>query len=999
MQNPAKGPRVALSGLLLTITIAVIALAGPRIATAQSVSGNVYGIVVDEQGKPLPGVAVTLTGVGAPLAATTTAGGEFRFLNLSLGEYKVTAVLTGYSTAERADVIVASRQNAEIRLTMKIAAQSESVVVTGAPLLDTRKANVGVNVTQRELEAIPTARDPWVIARSVPGVQSDRVNVGGSESGQQSYLTSKGAPPAQAEWIMEGIVFQSMSSAAAVGTSPLYYDFDALQEIHVSTGGTDPSTQTPGVQVNLVTKRGTNVVHGSARYFTAQDSWEATNTPEELRLQLAASGAGSSVVGNSINNTEDYGGELGGALLADHLWLWGAYGRNQIDLFTTGGLTDNTTLQTYNAKLNAQLLQSNSANFYFYRGDKVKLGRDAGTTRPQETSFDQSGPANVFKIEDSHVFDGNLFATVMGSHKNFSWRLVPEGSGQMRQDSTQVFHNTYYTALYDWPDSQVDANVSYFIRTGQLSHELKLGGLYRFIKTQSRQLFEGNVVACNTNANWCGNQTVPAAVLNRDFAVNTNEYQYSGFVSDTITLPRLTVNIGLRYDYQSGVNNQLVVDGSRATDLVPPGTVLPPSLNAPPEDPGFRWKNWQPRIGATYAAGKDQKTLIRASYASYANQLYSGLIAPYSVAPPTALAGGAGVVYPWNDLNNNNHVDPGELDTSRILRYYGFDPADPTSTASINGVDPSYGSVKTNEIAVGVERELLPTLAVALGGTYRKMTNFDLSTGFGLTQADYILSTTNYRENGRSANPLCPDVGYACGALPDGTHYNVPVYRVAPGVPLSPGQYTTNNPGYDQTYYGVDFQATKAYANNWMARLTAAYGDWRQHYSSDGFVDPTNVAVLNGGLVVAQSLGSGDKTRVYVNGTWQVDVSAMYNLPLGFSVAGNFYARQGYPLAYFQNVIANPDTAVSYDRSKVIIVAPYENYRLGTVSNLDLGLAYSLTLSGVEIQLLADVFNVMNANTVLQRQSQLGLSGPNGTNSIREIQSPRILRLGTRVSF
>ena len=814
------------------------------------------------------------------------------------------------------------------------------------------------------------------------------MNVAGSESGQQSYLTGKGSPPIQNEWIMEGIVFQAMSGASATGTSPLYYDFDALQEVHVSTGGTDPSTQTPGVHVNLVMKRGTNILHGSARIFIADERWEATNTPEELRLQLAA--GGSNAFGNSINNTQDYGAEVGGALLADRLWLWGAYGHNQIDLFTTGGLTDDTTLDIFNAKLNAQVLKNNSATLFYYRGDKVKLGRDAGVTRPQETSFDQSGPANVFKIDDSHVFNGNLFATVIGSHKDFSWRLVPEGSGQMRQDSSQVFHNTYYTALYDWPDSQVGANVSYFLRTGQLGHELKLGGLYRVTPVKSRQLFEGNVVACNTGANWCGSQTVPAAVLNRDLVVNTNLDQYSGYLSDTITLPHLTMNVGIRYDYQHGVNNALLVEGSRAASLVPPGTLLPPALNAPAKDPGFDWSNWQPRIGATYAPGNDQKTLVRASYASYANQLYSLLISPYSVAPPTVLAAGAGVVYPWNDLDGNNHVDAGELDTSRMLRYYGFDPADPTNvTTSINGVDPNYGSGKTSEVAVAFEREVLPTLAVALGGTYRKMTSFDLSTGFGLTQDDYILSTTNYRENGLSANPLCPQVGYACGTLPGGARYDVPVYRVKPDVPLSPGQFTLNNPGYNQTYYGAELQVTKAYGNNWMARLTAAYGDWRQHYENNGFVDPTNVDVLNGGLVVVQSLGSGDKTRVYVNGTWQVDVSAMYNLPLGFSVAGNFYARQGYPLAYFQSVIANPSTQVSYDRTKIVVVAPYENYRLGTVSELDLGVAYNLKVSAVEIQLLADVFNVMNENTVLQRQSQIGVTGPNGTNSIREIQSPR----------
>ena len=279
------------------------------------------------------------------------------------------------------------------------------------------------------------------------------------------------------------------------------------------------------------------------------------------------------------------------------------------------------------------------------------------------------------------------------------------------------------------------------------------------------------------------------------------------------------------------------------------------------------------------------------------------------------------------------------------------------------------------------------------------MTNFEISTGDELTQADYILSTINYRENGLSLSPPCPQIGYACGFLPDGARYDVPVYRVKDGVPLSPGQFTSNNPGYDQTYYGVELQATKPYSNNWMARLTAAYGDWRQHYGADGFVDPTNVATLNGGLVVVPSLGSGNKSRVYLNGTWQVDLSAMYALPFGFSVAGNFFARQGYPLAYFQIVTANREVEVAYEKTKNIIVAPYEKYRLGTVSELDLGLAYGFQVSAIEIQLLADVFNVMNENTVLQRQSQIGVPPPNGTNSIREIQSPRILRLGLRLSL
>lgn len=966
--------------------------AGGRHAAAQGASGNVYGIVVDEQGGPVPGSLVTLTGVGAELRAATSARGEFHFLNLHPGEYKVKASLAGFATTERPGVIVNARQNAEVRLTMKVAAQAESLVVTAeAPLLDSRKSNVGVNVARLELESIPTARDPWVIVQSVPGVQTDRVNVGGSESGQQSYYAGKGSANGQNVWSLDGVLLTSLASSSSIGSSAIYFDFDSLEEIHTSTGGTDPSSQTPGVQVNLVTKRGTNDLHGSARILVVDQRWVGSNISDELQQQLAAGGKSAS--GNSVTGMQDYGAEGGGPLVSDRLWLWGAYGRNQIDLVTAGGLTDKTTLETLSFKVNAQPAERNSAVLFFNRQDKIKLGRDAGLTRPQETSYDQTGPNSTFKVEDSHVFSGSFFTTVAAAYGDFGFGLVPEGSGQMRQDSAQVYHNTYDTRSYYRPTTQVGASASWFGSTGAAGHEIKLGGLYDFNKVEDTVRWEGNVVACNAGANFCGSQAVPSAALNRDFPARFYVYNYSAYLSDTITLPNLTVTAGLRFDYQYGENAALTVPGSAGASLVPPGTLVPPAVSTPAVDPGYRWEDWQPRLGAAWSFGQG-RTLLRASYARYANQLGGPGITPYSLIP-----GSAGVVYPWSDANGNNHVDEGELDTSRLLRSYGFDPANPSGVSSINGVDPAFGSVRTSEGTLGLERELAPKLAVSVVGTWRKMTNFEMSTGFGLTQADYILSTTTYRENGLPTSPLCSQAGYACGVLPDGTRYNAPVYRVKPGVAISPGQYTRNNPDYSESYLGLEIQATKRYSDRWMARLSFSYNDWRQSWGANGYADPTNIAMYDGGLAVVQSLGSGDKSKVYMNARWQLNLSAMWSLPLGFSLSGNFFAREGYPLAYFQNVTANPGTTVSYDRNKTILVAPYEAYRLGTVSNLDLGLAKVLAIGPLELKLMAEVFNVLNRNTALQRQNQIGVTGPNGTNAILEIQSPRLARFGVRMSF
>ena len=80
---------------------------------------------------------------------------------------------------------------------------------------------------QTELAQIPTARDPWVILGTVPGVQLDRVNVGGSESGQQSTYVAKGADSSQNMWNLDGVTITDMGAS---GSSPNYYDFDSFEE-------------------------------------------------------------------------------------------------------------------------------------------------------------------------------------------------------------------------------------------------------------------------------------------------------------------------------------------------------------------------------------------------------------------------------------------------------------------------------------------------------------------------------------------------------------------------------------------------------------------------------------------------------------------------------------------------------------------------------------------------------------------------------------------------
>src|SRR3989441_3674885 len=188
--------------LLVTLALAVLCATG---AYAQFQTGNIYGKVQAKDGSVLPGVTVTLTGVGAPQTTVTDAVGNFRYLSLSPGTYSLRAELSGYGSATRSGISVRVAQNADVTMTLNPSV-SESITVTAeAPLLDVRKAGTGVNVTRVELEKVPQSRDPWTVLESSPGVQVDRVNVGGSQSGQQSVYIGKGTTSDQNTWNVDGV--------------------------------------------------------------------------------------------------------------------------------------------------------------------------------------------------------------------------------------------------------------------------------------------------------------------------------------------------------------------------------------------------------------------------------------------------------------------------------------------------------------------------------------------------------------------------------------------------------------------------------------------------------------------------------------------------------------------------------------------------------------------------------------------------------------------------
>ena len=979
--------------LRLTAIVGICLLAVAGLAFGQAKSGNIYGRVVAEDGSALPGVTVTLTGGGAPQVFVSDSRGDFRFLNLApSSNYNLKFELDNFSTVERKDVEVNTGQNTDIRVAMKLAQVEASVTVSGeAPLLDTRKVGTGATITREEMDAIPSARDPWVVVQTVPGVQVDRVNTGGNQSGQQSLFIAKGSQISQGSWNLDGV---NVSDLGSGNSSPTYWDFDSFQEIQAVTGGNDPSVSAMGVTLNMVTKRGTNDLHGSARVFVTSEKFQADpDLTAEMERQQAASGGVAAFTGNRIQAIQDYGAEVGGPIIRDRAWLWGAYARNQIDWITATGLSDKTTLEDINGKLNLQVLDSNALTAYFLRGDKIKFGREASTQRPQPTSRDQNGPSSLYKIEDSHVFSSNLFATLQYSYFDEAFQLVAQGGSvpQAFRGSDDVWQRSFASAYFRRPQHQLLGSTSLFFNTGTLGHELKLGASYRKGSVGSETIWPGGGVI-GFAAGATGGCNVACAALTRQSNAKVALEQIGIYLSDVMKMDRLTVSLGRPLRLPGGTRAREHGSGERALPRHPSGG-----------DGAGRGRRHHVRehLAPTRTHVRDRQEPLHPC----TRELRAVREQPLGVSGQPALRD-PGRRLPLLRLEGRQQRPDRRSQRGRTFPLRSSPPSTSTRRARPTRCRPTRWTTtsrrrRPTKFVVGLDHELMPNFAVGVAYTYRKYDNFyfwtryNSSTGQALFPEDYV-----FHHN-------------VTGTLPDGTAFTAPGLQHECPRPVPPGRFFLNRPDYTQTFNGVELTLTKRLSNGWMARASGAWNDSRQQVGSRGCFDPTNVLYNHGedsvnGMceddgIVAPNAGGGSGAfgNVNLNSRWQFNVNGMYQLPLGFGVAANYFIREGYPIGWYV-IDTSPSVANGGDGiQRRINVTPVEDHRYNSVDQLDLRIDKTLNItSSVSMVLSADLFNALNDNTVLQRNSRIGLPSPStGTNTVFEIQSPRVFRFGAKLSF
>ena len=650
--------------------------------------------------------------------------------------------------------------------------------------------------------------------RSIPGVTVDRVNVAGSESGQQSQFVAKGSDPKDSVWSIDGVVITDM---AAIGSSPDYFTFDSFEEINFSTAGSGVQVATGGLGINLAAKRGTNDFHGNFNGFFTHDDLQWSNIPDELVGDARLLG------NDKADHTQqifDWSGDLGGPILKDRLWFYGSYGENDIRVKRLNQSSDKTRLTTYTAKLNWQATPNDMVSLFWFQGGKEKIGRTGGAgglAHLDGTLWDQGkawpgNPHGLTKLEWSRTFGPTFFLNVKGSLYNTGFSLAPQGG---LEDDRWIIDNvqaegrgTAYGQFFERPQKTATADASYFASGLGGSHEIRFGGGFRRVGSTTTRTNPGLKLNGRYNA------TSTRVRVWRDASTESEADYWSGYLSDTFTKDRFTVNAGPRFDHQASIKKPSQIAGNPLGNGLLPDVDFAGDTEAP-----VVWTTVSPRLGLTLALDESRKTVARVSGAIYRGQM------PNTEAGWNNPLGNAYVEYDWSDANGDDTVQPGEIDYSRLRGFLGIDPGDPDALESSYTFDPDYHANKDYEVVAGLDRELAPNLAASVAYTFRKSTDLtatQLLWGYywypwaGVTRADYAPGEA-FCASGYCTTPL----------VLDDAVFDRPE--------VTTGAVLTNRNDYSRTYHGLELSLVKRLSNQWMGRVAFSLNDWREHLGPQSY--------------------------------------------------------------------------------------------------------------------------------------------------------------------
>jgi hypothetical protein len=989
---------------LIPALFVLLSVLVPRAAHAQA-TGSIVVKAIDQQGAVIPGATVSITSpvLPAPLTGVTDTLGVYRFPSLTVGVYAVRVSLQGFKTTVREGLQVIQGQTVSVDAELTVGGMSEETTVKGEPpVVDTKSANVKVNIDKGLLENTPGGKDIWSILQSkAPGIVFDAPDVGGNQAGLQRAFTSRGTPNAQNTQMLNGV---NVNDPSAQGFSMNYYDPSSFENIQVSSGAQDISVGTAGVFINMVTKSGTNKFSGQG-LFTCQGNCKLPKSTQSNNVDDALLKAGFRSDSNAVDYIRNTNVQLGGPIVKNKLFFFGSFNYQPTHVNVPGfpavsplrpytlssapgtDIQDTPDNTAGTGKFNYQMNDRNRFEGFVERQKYDKPNRQASASNTPDSDNKELDYGNTFQGGWNLLVTNRLFADTKISYNNIHFPLFQKTNLQSILDSASGirYRNAATDQRFYRQRLQMSSNWSYYVPEmlgGR--HELKGGVDFGHTPAATDNLRVDDV---NLAYNGTTNKVTTVQLFNSPTHTVATNNSLAFYAQDSYSWNRLTLVGGLRWERIEGF---LPEQTSPASRYFPEGLVfnavsiggvtqsytVKKSFAAVHNNP--LWKNAAPRFMATYDLKGDGKTVLKSSWGLYLDQINTG-------TPPNP-NGNINQIYNWNDINGDYIFQPGTL-TWDGGKYVGGELGTLTTTNIPNpaAFDTTLKRPKRYEFTLGIDREVMPTVLASATYIWRKEKDPQTNVDQNFDQWDSLYTKTTLTDPGRDG---------VAGTSDDAP---ITVYNQNTTGTVNVSK-TVNDDRLAQRYNGIELTLNRRLQNKWGVLAGYTYSHTKADFNS--LANP-NAAFVNG-----EGESGGRRHNFKLAGS--------YELPFQILLGVNYTLQSGAPITRTWTIQACSTTILTNCLRQGVTVnaEPRGKAELDKLSLLDARVGRYFKIGTNRIDVGIDVYNLANANTTYTVRTGTGLTSVRqaglATNPINVIPTflsptavlgPRILRFNVTYSF
>ena len=963
------------------LLVMICCLSAAPFVFAQSGSGTLSGRVTDATGANLPGVSLTATNEATGFSRTvvTEGDGTYRFASLPPGSYSVVADLSGFGTLTTRKVEINVATDRTLNVTLKPATVQEQITVTAeAPLVAT-SPSVGTVVSQQELQNLPlNGRQFANLGTLAPGT-SLSVNTDPTKPGQLT-IALNGGSGRNVNFLIDG----GDNTDDTIGGALQNFNIEAVQEFKIQTMQYKAEYgRSSGGVLSVVTKTGTNQFQGSAYEFYRAKSLNSISHSEDL--------AG---IGKQPYRRDQYGLTFGGPIIKDRAHFFGTYEKTKRATSYTvdsGGLLPgldgtSTTLPftdqlatakasvDINAKQYLQVRYGYQKNSDKYGASSLAAPSSLGTTLNKYSSVLAGHTWQLGgSMLNDFVFQHTKFDNFIGADSELPYIYYPSGahSGQNvnTPQSTHQIKNQFKDD-FSWSNDMFGRRNDFKVGANYIN-EPTLSGDFTVGKTGQFTLVDDKL----------GSPVQSIIYFGGFSGSSTPIKQYNFYGQDDVAVtPRLTVNLGLRYDLWTGydldqsLNTNLALLQSAAIQNRYHESYIQDFANGGGTKLKNDRNNWGPRLGFTYDVTGGSRNIVRGGIGRYYDFPYTNATILF---PASAVQSLYGPIYSFEDPKGIKNPN-GSF----------FKPGDPLPPNQLSGV---LTDRTTRELAD-------PNLAAPYSDQASLGYSMEISNALGL---NFEAVTIRYRDIPFRfrANPVDPTTGKRrfAGVAPSN-------FRLWYG--KGEANYDGANIGF-HSRLGSQFEAQGFYTySKSRGNVLAGADEFRitrvDHQPDLAAVRDNTFDPLNPSCKACFGPLNTDARH-------RVTLSGLYRAPLGINLSGIYRYHSGFPYTEWAGKDLNGD---GYRFDPVPGQTHVNNLRGASFSQLDVRVAKDLKFGGnYGVELIGEMFNVLNSKNPAKFIGNCGYNTTSGqcTNpTFRQASAfagdpgqgeQRLIQLGARVRF